>query len=147
MYTFTYTYMRAWVCLTPVHTCTYVVQGGNEAQDDLGDRSLPADEPCSQWLVCGISSIIQALLCFAICWRKYTPRARAFAFAPHVYISLCAPHPVLPPPVPHRPPLLHACAPAAALPPRPAPHCSQRRHAVASYHTAQQNNQEHYEGQ
>ena len=47
-------------------------------------------------------------------------------------------HSVLPPPVPDWPPLLHACAPAAALPPRPAPHCSERRHAVAIGHAAQE---------
>ena len=54
--------MRAWVCLPPVHTCAYIIQVGNEAQDDVGDRSLPADEPC-----------------------KYTPCARTYASVPYVH--------------------------------------------------------------
>ena len=89
--------MRAWVCLPPVHTCAYIIQVSNEAQDDLGDRLLPADEPCS-YVACLrdiISDLCHLVLCNLIV-QMYTACTHLRVCFIRTHKSLCTPHRAVP---------------------------------------------------
>ena len=130
VYMYIYIYVHTYVY---THICMYSyihIHGGN-----INNRPT-AVEPSNEGLISGKWPVLYANLWLVTWLCKYTPHARARVLSCS-YIRKAL-HPWCSTHIPHQPPVLHACMPAVALPPRPELRCSRQPYAEADSHPAQE---------